>query len=359
MAELIGSAAKAAYKKASVWGTAVALGAGDQFEYASESVVPAVQLLPSDQITGEALPGPSDQGDFTVSGDLTNMVLLYDGRERFIRDVFGDHGVTAGVTSPDQVHVFDYKTSNQGFFGTLAIDKVVAVHETDSFKPMGLNISAKPGDFVRLTVTGLGRQLFDGDGTNVASSAWTLPSGTSYGTSGKSRQPVRFGHTKLYITEAVSPAPTFPDDYDAYCANEVTLDIKRNFTPTPTTCDGNYSSEPSTDSVDITGTLGFPVYDDANDVLFQHYLAKTVLTGVIVFDSGIALGTSDGNLRIVIWLPAFQLTDPGVPSVGGLGKVPVSFPFRVCNAEFAVDTDAVEPRMYIYNERADVDDFTA
>ena len=104
MAELQGSAAKAAYKDASAgnWGTAVVIGAGDQFEYASETVTPDVELIESDQITGAALPGASDTGSVTVEGDLSGIDMKFSGHERFVRDVFGDSTTTNPGITPRQ-----------------------------------------------------------------------------------------------------------------------------------------------------------------------------------------------------------------------------------------------------------------
>ena len=331
MAELQGSAAKAAYITGATWGTAETLGAGDQFEYASETVTPDVALIESDQITGNALPGPSDVGSVTVEGDLTGMDLKYSGHERFIRDVFGDITTTnPGVTHYE--HVATFQESNEGFFGTLAIEKVVTgPHEVDSFKPMGLEIVGEPGDFLKLNVTGIGRQLRTKDPgrTNDASTTWDLPVYT--------RRVARFGHVTFDVTTAGSGTPS----YTSFCVSGFTISFQRNFDPAFTTCDGDYSSEPSTDTVEITGTIDFPIYDTDNDPFVDYNLSKAALTGRITIDSGIEIPSSSPsqNYTIVIYLPAFQL-DEGYPNVPGLGRVPLSISWTAHDAEVAVDTDA-------------------
>lgn len=379
MAELQGSSAKAAYKKAVTWGTAVVLGLGDQFEYGSETVTPAVALIDNDQIVGTALPSASETGAFTVQGDLASMVAFYDGRERFVRDVFGDMTTTVMAGDPDDFqHLSDFKSSNQGFFGTLAFEKLVnttSIHEVDSFKPMNLNVTAAPGDFVRLTVTGIGRKLrkadFDeGAMTNTASTTWTLPSADgsfAYGTPAKNRQPIRFGHTKVYIKDSVAGEEL--DDLIApanlQCLSNLSIDFIRNSEPVQTTCDGDFSSEPSTDTIEISGTFEFAIYNDDNDFLVTAYLDKRILRAAILFDSGIALDApADGNLRWLIVIPALQLTDAGYPNVPGLGRVPVSFPFRAHSAEFPLDFDTTVgtdnitlPRSVFYNKRINVDSY--
>jgi hypothetical protein len=357
MAELQGSAAKAAYKKASTWGTAVTLGDGDQVEYASETLTPDAQLVDSDQITGEALSGPSEVGSIIVQGDLAGIDMIYEGDERFLRDVFGSN-TTSTVNVTVKQHLMDFEQSNEGFFGTLAIEKVVTgPHEIDSFKPMGLTIVGAPGVPVKMTVRGIGRQLRtkDPDRTNDASTTWTLP---GLGAAPSTRRNIKFGHCKIFIAEADNPAPTYPDDYTELCASGFQLSFQRNGDPVPTTCSGDYADEPSTDTVEITGQFDFPIYDSDNDFLVDANLAKTVLTAVIVFDSGVEIASSvpSTNYEMIWWLPAFQLTG-GYPNVSGKGRVPLSAAFRVVNADTAVDTNATMPRLYVHNGIADIDDY--
>lgn len=354
MAELQGFAAKAAYESngeaagGGPWGTATVLGAGDQFEYASETVTPDVALIESDQITGEALPGASDTGSVTVEGDLAGMDLKFSGHERFIRDVFGDITTTnPGITHFQ--HKFDFQNSNEGYYGTLAIEKVVTgPHEVDSYKPMGLEFVGAPGEFVKLTVTGIGRQLRTKDPgrTNDSSASWDLPVYT--------RRVARFGQC-VFSVGVAEASPTLTD----HCVSGFTISLQRNFDPAFTTCDGDYSSEPATDTIEMTGTLEFPIYDTDNDPFVDWNLDKTPLTGVLTIDSGVTIpgSTPAQNYEIVIYLPAFQLTE-GYPNVPGLGRVPLTVGFELHKAEFPVDTDAVLPRIYVQNEVADIDDYT-
>lgn len=354
MAELQGSAAKAAYKHATTWGTAVTLGDGDQVEYASETILPDVQLVESDQITGEALSGASDTGQVIVQGDLAGIDLKYEGHERFIADVFGDITTTGGAGVFQ--HVSNFQLSNEGFFGTLAFEKVVTgPHEVDSFKPMGLTVVGAAGAPVKITVRGIGRQLRTKDPgrTNDASTTWSLP---GLGAAPSTRRLVKFGHVTIYVAYTDDPAPTYPGDYTALCASGFTLSFQRNGEPVQTTCDGDYASEPSTDTVEITGQFDFPIYDDQNDFLVDANLSKASLTAVITFDSGVDLGAGPANYRHVIWLPAFQLTG-GYPNVSGKGRVPLTAAFRVHLADVAVDADATMPRWYVHNGIADIDDY--
>ena len=327
MAELQGFAAKAEYKKAVTWGTAVAIGAGlgDQFEYATEDVTPAVELIESDQINGSALTGASDVGAITVEGSLSGMDVKYQGMERWVRDVFGTLVTTnPGVTHFE--HQFDFALSNAGLFGTLVYDKVVAIHEYDSFKPMGFTLTGAANEFVKMDVRGIGRRVYNDDvgQTNVTFDS-ELPT--------YARILAKFGH----VTIAIDPLTEGSPPVNFFCASGFTIDFQRQGDPVQTTCDGDYSSEPSTDEVEITGTLDFPIYDTQNQELVKAYLSKEAYTLYFKFDSGIEIPGSipSQNYDWVIWIPAVQFTDPGWPNVTGRGRVPLTMNWQAYNSEVA------------------------
>ncbi len=486
MAELQGSAAKAAYRQAVLWGTAVTLGDGDQVEYATESIVPDVQLVESDQINGEALSGASETGAVTVQGELAGMDLKYSGHERFFRAVFGSE--TPSADGAGYKHKFDFELSNEGEFGTLAFEKVVdagthSIHEIDSWKPMGATFTGAAGQPVKLTVRGIGRQLQPGESAaNVASTSWTLP---GKGAAVETRRLVKFGQCVIEVANAPVALPatgtiTYTDtdatatkivtldsagnarvytfrasgnvasngdveivagnadatmlnlvrainnsggtngagedylvasahptvsaaldainnvvtitarlagtagnsivfttdeaeftlngagtladtgtagtpSYTALCASGFSLSFQRNGEPVQTTCDGDYASEPSTDTVEITGTIDFPIYDDDNHFLVEANISKAVLSLRFTFTS---LDEYDSGkpYKHVILIPGAQLQG-GYPNVGGKGRVPLSVTWKAHNAAAAVDTDATMPRLYVYNATADIDDF--
>jgi hypothetical protein len=349
MAELQGYAAKAAYKPAATWGTAVTLGDGDQVEYATEDVAPEIELVVSDQITGEALPGASDAGSITVQGTLAGMDAKYSNHERFLRAVFGQITTTASGTGFK--HKFDFALSNEGEFGTLAFEKVVSgPHEVDSWKPMSLTIVGEANNFVKLDVLGIGRQkrIEDPGRTNDASTTWSLP---GIGGAPGVRRLIKFGHTTVQIGP-VGGALT------SYCLSGFTLNFNRNSEPVQTTCDGDYSSEPSTDTVEISGTFNLPIYDTDNHPLVQARLAASKMKAVITFLHPTDVYDVGLPYKWVIYIPGFQF-NAGWPSVGGPGRVPIDFDFTVYNEEAnPIDTDASMPRINVFNEIADPDDYT-
>ncbi len=358
MAELQGSAAKAAYKPAATWGTAVALGDGDQVEYASESIVPDVQLVDSDQINGEALSGASDTGSVIVQGELSGMDFKYHGHERFVRAVFGS-AEAAAADGAGWIKEYNFVLSNEGEFGTLAFEKAVdagthSIHEIDSFKPMGLTINGQAGQPVKLTVRGIGRALTAGSSAvNTASTTWSLP---GKGGAPEERRLVKFGQTTIEIAEVTPGGPV--GAFAALCASNFSLSFQRNGDPVPTTCDGDYASEPSTDTVEITGQFDFPIYNDDNHFLVAANMAKSLLSLRITFLSPDTYDTAK-PYKVVLFIPGVQLTG-GYPNVGSKGRVPLTVTFRAYNAAAGeeVDTDATMPRIKFYNDCEDIDDYT-
>lgn len=357
MAELQGSAAKAAYKPAATWGTAVTAGDGDQVEYATESITPDVTLVDSDQITGEALSGASDTGQVIVQGDLAGMDLKYNGHERFMRAIFGDETATAdGAGFKHKFGVASgFTLSNAGEFGTLAFEKVVdagthSIHEIDSFKPMGATFTGAAGQPVKLTIRGIGRELQPGESAaNVASTTWTLP---GKGAAPDTRRLVKFGQVTV---EIATVSGGVVGSYSPLCASGFTISLQRNGEPVQTTCDGDFASEPSTDTVEITGQFDFPIYEDDNHFLVEANILKTVLSLKYTFTHTDEYDTGK-PYKWVLWVPGCQLTG-GYPNVTGKGRVPLSVQWKAHNAAVAVDTNATMPRLYIYNATADIDDY--
>jgi hypothetical protein len=353
MAELQGSAAKAAYKQAATWGTAVALGDGDQVEYASETITPDVTLVESDQINGEALSGASETGQVIVQGDLAGMDTKYSGHERFMDAVFGAH-----VTAADGAgfrHKFDFLQSNEGVFGTLAFEKVVdagthTIHEIDSWKPMGATFTGAAGQPVKLTVRGIGRELQPGESAvNTASATWSLP---GKGAAPEERRLVKFGQVTIEVAEVIGGVV---GTFVPLCASGFTISLQRNGDPVQTTCDGDYASEPSTDTVEITGQLDFPIYEDSNHFLVEANIDKKVLSLRFTFTHPDEDDTGK-PYKWVLHVPGAQLQG-GYPNVSSKGRVPLSVTWKAHNAATAVDTDATMPRLYIYNDTADIDDY--
>lgn len=359
MAELQGSAAKAAYKAAVTWGTPVALGDGDQVEYASESIVPDVQLVESDQITGEALSGASDVGQVVVQGELGGMDLKYNGHERFFRAVFGS-AEAAAADGTGWIKEYNFVLSNQGEFGTLAFEKVVdagthSIHEIDSWKPMGLTFAGQPGTPVKITVRGIGRELQPGESAvNTSSATWSLPGkgGAPEPKGGK----VKFGHATIEVATVPKGGPV--GAYTPLCASGFNLSFQRNGDPVQTTCDGDYASEPSTDTVEITGQFDFPIYEDANHFLVEANLAKSLLSLRITFTGTDTYDTAK-PYKMVLYIPGVQLTG-GYPNVSQKGRVPLTVTFKAHNAAPGeeADTDATMPRLRVYNDTEDPDDLT-
>jgi hypothetical protein len=353
MAELQGSAAKAAYKQAVTWGTAVTLGDGDQVEYATESIVPDVQLVESDQINGEALSGASETGQIIVQGELAGMDLKYSGHERFMDAVFGGHSTSADGAG--YKHKFDFLLSNEGIFGTLAFEKVVdagthTIHEIDSFKPMGATFTGAAGVPVKLTIRGIGRELQPGESTfNIASTTWELP---GKGAAPEERRLVKFGQCVIEVATVVGGVV---GAFAPLCASGFTISLQRNGEPVQTTCDGDYASEPATDTVEITGQIDFPIYEDSNHFLVEANLAKTILSLRFTFTSPDEYDTGK-PYKWVLQIPGAQLQG-GYPNVGGKGRVPLSVTWKAHNAATPVDTDATMPRLRIYNATADIDDY--
>ncbi|MFH1057802.1 MAG: hypothetical protein V1797_03855, partial [Pseudomonadota bacterium] len=85
-----GKEAKAAFKKASAWGAAVAVTNADAFLFTSEKIARTREHLPDDS-AGQAFAVAADRGQITCGGDLS-AYLRYQGLEVLLALALGQAG---------------------------------------------------------------------------------------------------------------------------------------------------------------------------------------------------------------------------------------------------------------------------
>lgn len=145
---------KAAFKKASLWHTAVIAGAGDGILILSESIPAKVPSYWRNEEVGLAFVQSYDQGNLEIVGSC-EAYLRYLGLDVLLAMSIG----TAGPpTQPDpagnpSVYQNSYQLADNlsGLFGTMVIDKKVSVWEYRSVKVHGFEISGQAGQPVRIT----------------------------------------------------------------------------------------------------------------------------------------------------------------------------------------------------------------
>ncbi len=140
-----GDEIKAALKKASVWGTPVACGAGDGILLTGDSLKRRIENIPVKDL-GVAFVRDREQGKVTVA-EVLNANLRYEGLDLALALCMGATGgapAQQGATAA-YAQTFTIADIIDGLFGTLAVNKVVNVFEYPSVKVEGFTIKGEMG----------------------------------------------------------------------------------------------------------------------------------------------------------------------------------------------------------------------
>jgi len=173
MAAATGSEVLAAYKRGSVWGTAVACGANNAVLIKSERIAKRVPPM-VDPSAGFAFERVADQGAVSVTGTL-EAELRYDGWWDLLALWFGTAGAPAqqGGTAAYS-GTLQLARNTDGKFCTLAFDKVTQIHEIPSGKIVGVTLSGRAGEAVTLSVETICRDRVAPAVVNSSTASWTF-----------------------------------------------------------------------------------------------------------------------------------------------------------------------------------------
>jgi len=310
------------FKKSTTWGTPVAAGANDGFEYVTEGLTPDSQFIPDVSLTGRASKLFGDKGNEFHSGDV-EMDVRYEGIERFFAMAMGTAGAPSQVASDNAYkHVFKINDDKEGLHGTLVFNKQVGVWEYTTAKVGGFNLSIKNGTRLRakfpMIPQGLNINTGAGTNTNATVANITMPSNRDF---------ALFSQMVVKINAHDGGALANADL--VYLSEfEVSLD---NSYPTDdvTTRYGYLIDEPIQDGFTmVTGKIAFSKYFDGtggNDALLSAMLSKARKKMTVTFTGPIANGTT--NFSITLYFPDVQFSG-GDANVGGPGRIPVNLSFE-------------------------------
>lgn len=317
-----GYEAKAGFKKASVWETAVAVGANNGLEILTESLQSNVELARDESFNGSPVPYPGAAGNETVEGSLEVNLKYEDNVLVMLAMLMGTAGTPVGAGDP-YTHTLKLAAGNDGLFGTLVLDRGFEVWEYANVKPTKVTLAAALADyFVKTTVDFLGysRSINTSTGTNNNTTIETVT--VPYAT----KELVKPGELTVWIND--NDGADFADG-DKFCVSEFSLEIARQSEADRTTCTQGRQSEPVDNGfATVMGSLTVPAYEDGMRTLIDDCQNKTVKKMKWVFDAG--------THQIEFWFPAVQLTNDG-PSANTPGKLPLTLNFD-CFRSIAVPT---------------------
>jgi len=318
MAIIKGISSVAAFKKATVWGTPVVLGALDGVGFVSESIAADVQLIEDQQLEGSSQQRQGEAGNRLFAGDLVTGAR-YEGLEPMVAQVFGTAGVPTTVDTTARVHTFKLNSDRTGIFGTFAIDKGFEVHEFTTAKLTGLSIKCAQGERAEITFRMAAQDM------NINTSAGTN-NNTTMGsvTQPANREYLQFKHM---VIRANAQGGAGLGASDVKYVSDFSCDIDRaDKVDDITTQYGNRIDEPEHDSWTMSKlSLGFSKYSDAatggNAVLFAAQLAKTAQKIDVIFTGETLAGAATEKFS---WKFFFNSVQPmsGAPNVSGPGLTP-------------------------------------
>lgn len=172
-----GKEAKAAFKKASAWGTAVAVASADAFLFTTEKIARTREHLPDDS-AGQSFAVAADRGQITCGGDLS-AYLRYQGLEVLLAMAMGTAGAPTHPGSNAYVHSLRLAAATSGLFGSLALYKGFSVHEYPAVKVDGFTIEGEAGQPLTATfhliADDLNINTVSGTNTNAVLAAVSAP----------------------------------------------------------------------------------------------------------------------------------------------------------------------------------------
>lgn len=310
-------------KKAAAWRTAVAAGANDGVLILSETFKQTIEHHDDDS-AGLPFIQRTDQGKIEASGGM-EAYMRYEGLDPAIALIMGaagtpsQQGVTAAYTNS-----YTLTTNLSGLFATLAmLKKSDKVFEYPSVKLHGFKLSGEMYAPLKLSLDGIANQVDLASSTNTAATMASI----TYPDKGNRIIMNKDAHFRLNDEsgdaldsgDAISPSSfefgfNRPMEADLVAGNEdVDEPVGEGFP-------------------EITLTLNFPRYNDANHTFFTDWEALTRKKLEIYFKGSLIEDTYYYEFKLSF--PNLKVIDPDA-AISGPGKIPVSLTFKVLGTDSA------------------------
>lgn len=290
-------------KKASTWGTAVALGATNGMYFDSDGGLknarPNHMFAESDSpFFKTSVLGPRDPVDFNPS-----FYSRYDSiASNFLTALlFGTAGAPAqqGATSA-YLHTIQWKDHLQGLFATFALEKAGKIFEVPSVKPYGLELSFSDG-VLKGTISLRGDLVKDNSSTNTATEMDAL-------TYNDVENPVRFDEGSLKMN-AESGGDVASET--ALEINAMTLSFQRKLDSKVAVGNTSIIEPLEEGNPEVTIDLEFPRMSTINSAYFQDFDAETRKKMLIKFQ-GILIETTY-YYTYAFYYPRLKITEIEYP----------------------------------------------
>lgn len=310
-------------KKAATWRTAVAAGANDGLLILSEGFKQTIEHIDDDS-AGLPFLQRTDQGKIGAGGPA-EAYMRYEGLDVLIALIMGTAGVPSaqGITAA-YTNSYVMADNLDGLFATLAmLKKSDKVFEYPSVKLHQFGLSGEMNAPVKITSEGIANLLELASATNTAATMADV----TYPDKGNRIIFNKDAHFWLNDESAGALAigdVIYPASFDLGFNRPMEADLVA----------GNEDvDEPIGEGFpELTLTLNFPRYNDANHTFFTDWEALTRKKLEIYFKGALIEDTYYYEFKLSF--PNLKVIDPDA-AISGPGKIPVSLSFKVLGTDSA------------------------
>ncbi|MDD3814432.1 MAG: hypothetical protein PHZ02_07275 [Desulfocapsaceae bacterium] len=340
--EITGREIIVALKKAAIWHTPVACGAGDGLLILSDGIKPDIDSELDDS-AGQAWIKEADPGVMTVAGNI-EAYMRYEGFDTTLALIMGVAGVPVQINTT-AAYANSYKLASKidTLFATLAMKKLAAtVWEFPSVKLNGFKLSGVMNKPLKISPDLLCDKLDRKSEVNTATTmgAVTVPDSKN-----------RIIMNKDTVFRMNNQAAVALSDGDKIAPSSFELTFSRPM-DAEATAGQEGIEEPADDGFPVaTLNLKFPRYNTANDAFFDDWEAYTSKKMDITF-TGHEIESGNKYLFRIL-LPHLKINNPEA-AMSGPGKIPFSMQLNILGAEAAPEgmTGLVEPmQIDVVNKR--------
>lgn len=294
----------AAAKKASTWGTAVALGAGNGIYIEEDGgLKPSRPYLPAKETDSpyvqEGTLGPHEAVDFTPTG-----TFRYDGGAliMLLAMLFGTAGVPDNLTGGAYGHTFQWADNLSSLFATWAIERRGKIWEVSSVKPMSFELSVSDG-LIKFALGLRGSKCIDDSAVNMA----TQMDAITYAAVATRAE---FADCKIYLN-GFSDADVEDAAYELE-VSDLTLNFSRSPDAVPVAGDDHIIEPLEEDWPTGVLDLSFPRMNATNAAYFADFNDQSLKKCIVKILSTVEIG--GGNYYCMyIYLPNLRITDLDFP----------------------------------------------
>ncbi len=311
-----GREAKAAFKKATTWGTAVACGANDGVMVTNVGLTRTFDQL-IDESVGQSFKKNQDTGYQTVEGSLEGY-LRYDGLDVLIAMVMGSTAAPSqkGTGSAAYSNYFAMASDTDGLFGTLAAYMGFSTHEYPGAKVTGMTISGESGQPLTISFD----MVADTKNTNTSTGT---NNNTTIGTVTfpETQNRALFRHGKFWMNDATGAAldasmGVYPGKFTLAFTRNMDSNREANAELLDKTAEPTGNGFP-----DATLTLEFPEYTSGHDTFIGDLGNGTHKKLQMSFVGGVI--DASYYREFSVYLPNLVITNAD-PAMSGAGKIPAS-----------------------------------